>query len=316
MAVDWKLLERHNGIHRAGNTGKGDPTAFTIVGVDATFDDIAARIPDGDDRSLAILRYGCKDADRLRDGLDDEWVDAFDLTGKTDPIHFWQLIDRDGKSIAIVTDGRSRCCALRIVNDRRKTQKQPTVKLEAMPDPFLSKNAGEIALRMKRLRNRSIPDSLSTLAEAAGEWLDLGRDVTGVATEMGINVEKAAVLIKWAGIFPRLCDEARKRANDGKMPIGAAVRLVNKYPTKAEQAEHLSGEKKPTKKKEARPLSPRTLSIFAEQAAGDSSVPAGFVALLRLMTGDRTAIDKLPPSMRAAWLRTEEAAKQKARKAE
>ena len=320
--MDWNLLQKHNGLGHSGNVARGDPNCFTIVGIDQTYDELAALVSEDDAKSLAILKRGGRDVARLTDDLPDQWINGFDLTGETTPIHFWQFIDKNGKSHAIVTDGRSRVMACRIVNKRRAEEKRPLIKLEAEPDTYLSaKGAEKRALRLKRIRNRSIPDSLCVLAESAGEFAETGLDVAGVAEEMGVTEERAEELLKWAKVLDRLCDAALKQVNSGKMRYGGAVRLANKFPKKDDQDAFLAG--KTVKRREQpaqRPLSPRTVDLFAKEILRESPQPlhrdtGSALVVLRLVSGDKSAAKDLPEPLRAAWLRAEEASKKKPRKA-
>lgn len=319
--MDWNLLQKHNGLGHSGNMAKGDPNAFTIVGIDETYESLAALVAEGDEKSLAILKRGGRDVARLTDDLPDQWINGFDLTGETNPIHFWQFVDKNGHSHAIVTDGRSRVMACRIVNKRRVEEKRPLIKLEAEPDSYLSaKGAEKRALRLKRIRNRSIPDSLCVLAESAGEFAETGLDVAGVAEEMGVTEDRAEELLKWAKVLGRLCDSAMKFVNSGKLRYGGAVRLANKYPSKEDQANFLAGKQVNRREQPAqRPLSPRTLDLFTKEILGHPAGPAhrdvtNALAVIRLVAGDKSAAKDLPEAVRSAWLRAEEASKKKPRK--
>lgn len=313
--MDWKRLKEQNNIGRTGNVAHGNPLDFVIVGLDDgySFDEVAARLDD--ERDLLILKYAVKDTARLEDEIPDWFVEGFALTGgHVDPAAFWQVIDKHGKSLPLLTNGRSRCMGLRIENEKRaKDEKDPFV-LDALADTFLSKNPSVHALRMKRFRNRHIPDSLAVLAEAAGDFADLGEKADGIAKEMGCSVERAGELVAWAPLFPKFCAEARRRANDGRLRLRGAQELVRKFPSKAEQEAYFAGKTQLRGKTDApRPLSPRLLGLFADQAATEKKATVSEIALIRLANGDKAAIEDLSPGLKAAWIRAEEQSKTRKR---
>lgn len=315
--MDWKKLKEQNKIDRSGNAAKGNPLNFIIVGIDDgySFDEIAPRL--ADQRDVDILKYACKDTERLKDELPDDFVDGFEETGNdVDPIHFWQVITKDGKSLPLVTDGRSRNMSLRIINERRIADGKDPYVVEAQPDAFLSKNPSKKALRMKRRRNRHIPDSLAVLAEAAAEFAEQGDNEESIAKEMGVSVGRTKELLAWAPLFQKFCDEARRRANDGRLRLRGAQELVKKFPTKAAQEQYFAGKSQMRAKSDGpRPLPPRVVSIFAEACSADKKVPPESIALMRLYSGDESAVDDLSPATRAAWDRAKEQASKRTRKA-
>lgn len=314
--MDWKKLKDQNGIDRSGNTAKGNPFNFIIVGIDdgCSFDEIATRL--ADQRDIDILRYACKDTERLKDELPDDFVAGFEETGNdVDPIHFWQVIDKNGKSLPLVTDGRSRNMSLRIVNERRIAEGKDPYVIEAQPDAFLSKNPSKKALRMKRRRNRHIPDSLAVLAEAAAEFAEQGDNEESIAKEMGVSLDRAKELLAWAPLFQKFCDEARKRANDGRLRLRGAQELVKKFATKAAQEEYFAGRKQMRGKGDAsKPPSARAMGYFVDQAK-TAKIHPDTLAVLRLATGDQSAIGDFSPALLAAWKTAEEQAAKRPRKA-
>lgn len=315
--MDWDRLQKQNKLGRSGNRAKGDPRRFIIVGVDISEDDLLAKFAEDDERSRDIITYGARDEARLRTPIP-QWFIAQMEHSQPPPIEFYQLIDADGKSWPVITDGRSRCLTLRHWVEVGLAEKppRPIREIEAVPGIHLKqKGAGLWALRRKTMLNFHIPDSLEVKAERAADFKALGVKDEDIANEIGVEADQVKPMLKWAELFPSLCDEARKMANVGKMRLGGAIRLVNKCPTKAEQKEYLAGARRPKQDTPARPLSARVVSIFAEQASTDKKVPAESIALMRLYGGDESAVDDLSPATRAAWVRAKEQASKRARKA-
>lgn len=329
MAVDWDLLEAQ-GIRRSGNRGVGSPFSYVIVGVDIDADSLIAKF-EGDEEARAIIRKGASDTARLRDPIPG-WFTRNLETGKPKAIIVYQLIEdgADGKvSWPIVLDGRTRTFVMRKHVNAGKARGDASEKrvLEAEIKTYSKeKGAGLWALRQKERANHFVPESLWVKAERAFDFAEDGVDKIRIADEIGMdfgdpdtdegraNIEKeVGRLLRWHEMFPSLCVEAVELAGKWQLPFGRAVRLSKL--TKAEQKDRLEG-KRVVRKAPARPLSPRTIGILAEQIG---TVPASkqldsFWLGVRLASGDRSAAKDLPEPLRAAWLRAEEASKKKLRK--
>jgi len=310
VAIRWDLLEAQ-GIKRSGNAAKGDPRKFVIAGIDIPVDELIAKF-DGDPRAQEIIYYGARDEARLRVPLPPGFIEGFEDSSPV-AIYFTQLIDKNGKSWPLVTDGRSRCIAMRHWADEHAKAKAPVRMIDAEIDTFSKNNVGLKALRAKLFRNRHIPDGVGVLGERAADFKRLGYSLDDTARELAVEPAEVRKYLRWNEVFDSLCSEAQQRANKGDLRLGAAVRL-SKLP-KNEQKERLGGKRAETRAG-SRPLSPRMLGIFAGELApasgsGDFMVSAS--VMLRLVGGDRSASKELPPGVRGAWLRAEEAAKKKPR---
>lgn len=311
MAIRWDLLEAQ-GIKRSGNAAKGDPRKFIIAGLDIPVDELIAKF-EGDPRAQEIIYYGARDEARLRVPLPPGFVEGFEDSSPV-AIYFTQLIDKSGKSWPLVTDGRSRCIAMRHWADEHAKAKAPVRTIDAEIDTFSKNNVGLKALRSKLFRNRHIPDGVGVLGERAADFKRLGYSIEDTAREMAVEPADVTKYLKWNDVFDNLCAEAQQRAIKGDLRLGAAVRLSKLG--KTEQKERLEG-KRAKASVSARQLSPRTIDLFADEIKkslgkdGDVMVPAGVI--LRLVNGDRSAAKDLIGTARAAWLKAEEAAKKKPR---
>ena len=297
----FKRLELDRGREPANDY----PDRYTIVGLDVSEKALLAAYK-GNAHSTELIK-ACVDKTRI--AKPPQWFIDSCRGGVNDPIIIIDLgADNDGKSWAIVNNGRQRVMSLRLINDENSERKPPLpkMKLVAVFKAFARANAGLNATIVKAVSNVHVAMTASQRADHAIDLESRGVSLEDIGPLVGArDVEEVKMLLALAKLDPA----AQKAVDDGTVPIALATKLEALPP--AEQQRRVQrktsggkGNAAPTKAQQDAAAPPRAKGRPAKFALGmaealpDASGPVR--ALLNWFAGDNEAFADHPKLREAA----------------
>lgn len=296
----FKRLELDRGREPANDY----PDRYTIVGLDVSEKALLAAYK-GNAHSTELIR-ACVDKTRIV--KPPQWFIDSCRGGVNEPITIIDLgADNDGKSWAIVNNGRQRVMSLRIINDENSERKPPLprMKLLAQFKAFARANAGLNATIVKAVSNVHVAMTPSQRGDHALDLESRGVALEDIGPLVGArDVDEVKMLLALAKLDPA----AQRAVDDGTVPIALATKLEAYSPE--EQKRRIvrktaggKGNAAPTKAQQDAAAPPRAkgrpakLGLAMAESLPDASGPV--LALLRWFGGDNAALDD-QPKLRAA----------------
>lgn len=292
------------GLERGKEMTCDYPDRFTVVGVDISEKALLA-LYKGNDRACEIIRAA---VDKTRTAnAPPQWFINSLRGGVHEPILLVDLgPDKDGKSWAVVDNGRQRVLGLRIVNDENAANNIPRLKMDAKFKTIGKKDAGLTAALVKATSNVSVAMTPSQRADHAASLESMGVGVTDIMAAIGARDEQE---VKMLLALAKLDPSAQQAVDDGTVPIALATTLEAFPP--AEQKRRIErktsggkGNAAPTKAQQDAAAPPRAKGRPAALASGmldaypEASGP--IKAILGFFSGDNAALDSYPSLKEAA----------------
>lgn len=284
------------GLERGGDSMRGTPDKFTVIGADISADELIARFK-GNSWAIEVIKV-------LRDRRGERgdppaffWKSLRD--GVLQAIRFINLgVDTRGVRWLVVADGRNRVLGLRLVNSERADRGEGPMVLKAdilaLPRDGEGIRASLAALECKTTANLHVAMRPSDLADRALDWHGRGISLMDIARKLGIRDEVAEQEIPALLALSQCVAEVRDAVDAGALPLARCIRLAKK----SEDAQRAAVAPKESKPREQR----RTLPGEFAKAWSEKLPPKYDVvcAALMFMSGDLKALDDYPTIKQAA----------------